>query len=191
MISTMNSSVNSLCHLARTLPRHDQDGTTSTSVWPGKSHLLLILHVRTAILSYLILTIPSFLRTDSAIFSPWAHRSLIMRKLKGLEDYIGKSKFPSLQAPKLPHPPSLHLNHSSEAAAPRPHGWPKPTISFPSIRHTKTEVSSVHPHMGDLGWPFQTDELKFKNSTEDKLFGFKHIREVYFKADPGEFLGSR
>jgi len=72
---------------------------------------------------------------------PWAHRTIIVRELKGL--------------------------------------------------HNVLDVSVVHPHMGKLGWPFadrssQDDTgnpLEMVNATEDKLYGSKHIRDLYFKAD--------
>ena len=62
---------------------------------------------------------------------PWAHRTLIYRKLKGLEDHIS--------------------------------------------------VSVVNPDMLDDGWHFDSS---FDGATEDHLFGFKFLREVYQKADP-------
>lgn len=61
---------------------------------------------------------------------PWAHRTLIVRKLKKLDDIVS--------------------------------------------------VSVVHPHMGDDGWTFRTDE----GATGDHLYGFDFLREVYQKADP-------
>ncbi|MDA8793135.1 glutathione S-transferase family protein [Bacteriovoracaceae bacterium] len=62
---------------------------------------------------------------------PWAHRTLIYRKLKNLEEHIS--------------------------------------------------VSVVHPDMLGGGWHFDNS---FPESTEDHLFGFSHLREVYQKADP-------
>lgn len=62
---------------------------------------------------------------------PWAHRTLIYRKLKGLEKHIS--------------------------------------------------VSIVSPDMLDDGWHF---DPSFPESTEDHLFGFKFLREIYLKADP-------
>ncbi|PGH06995.1 ubiquitin-activating enzyme E1 [Blastomyces parvus] len=72
---------------------------------------------------------------------PWAHRTLITRKLKGLEDII----------------------------------------SF----------TSVHWHMGELGWRFATPEenLPGENSGPDPHHpGFKHLRQIYFDVDP-EYKG--
>ncbi|EEQ91044.1 glutathione S-transferase [Blastomyces dermatitidis ER-3] len=72
---------------------------------------------------------------------PWAHRTLITRKLKGLEDII----------------------------------------SF----------TSVHWHMGELGWRFATAEenLPGENSGPDPHHpGFKHLRQIYFDVDP-EYKG--
>ncbi len=48
--------------------------------------------------------------------------------------------------------------------------------------------------MGKLGWPFasSTDQdetgqvLEMENATEDKLYGSKHVRDLYFKAEKGE-----
>lgn len=67
---------------------------------------------------------------------PWAHRALIMRELKGLQEFM--------------------------------------------------DVSVVHPHMGEKGWPFQSgaEGGPFEGADEDPLFGSKHIRDLYFKADP-------
>jgi len=62
---------------------------------------------------------------------PWAHRTLIYRKLKGLEDHIS--------------------------------------------------VSVVSPTMLNEGWEFGKS---FAGATEDKINGFKYLREVYTKADP-------
>ncbi|WP_010140794.1 glutathione S-transferase family protein [Oceanicola sp. S124] len=63
---------------------------------------------------------------------PWAHRALIFRALKGLEEHIG--------------------------------------------------VSVVHPEMLSEGWEFRDD---FDAATGDDLFGFRYLREVYLKAEPG------
>ncbi|MBR9764038.1 MAG: glutathione S-transferase family protein [Rhodobacteraceae bacterium] len=63
---------------------------------------------------------------------PWAHRTLIFRALKGLEDHIS--------------------------------------------------VSVVHPDMLSEGWEFSTD---FDGATGDDLFGFRTLREVYLKSEPG------
>lgn len=66
---------------------------------------------------------------------PWAHRTLIYRSLKDLENHI--------------------------------------------------TVSVVHPDMLDNGWCFKNafnDE--YKGSTEDHLFQFKYLRDIYLKADP-------
>lgn len=55
-------------------------------------------------------------------------------------------------------------------------------------------VSVVHWHMDDKGWRFPTaEELKeapnsLAYGTEDHLYGFKRLRELYFKADP-DYLG--
>ncbi|WVR09770.1 hypothetical protein IAU60_006846 [Kwoniella sp. DSM 27419] len=79
---------------------------------------------------------------------PWAHRALIVRKLKGLEEFM--------------------------------------------------DVSVVHPHMLEKGWHFVSKEAAakkaapatehsdetFPNATEDHLFGFSHLRELYFKVQP-------
>jgi putative glutathione S-transferase len=62
---------------------------------------------------------------------PWAHRTLIFRKLKGLENLIS--------------------------------------------------VSAVHPDMLDEGWTFETD---FPGATGDDLYGSRHLREIYLRADP-------
>ncbi|KAA8494657.1 Glutathionyl-hydroquinone reductase YqjG [Porphyridium purpureum] len=63
---------------------------------------------------------------------PWAHRTLITRKLKGLEDVI--------------------------------------------------DVRVVNHYMGDMGWTFPDQEND--GATPEDLFGFKSIRELYFKACP-------
>lgn len=61
---------------------------------------------------------------------PWASRTLIYRKLKGLEDHIS--------------------------------------------------VSIVHPDMLDDGWVF---DASYPGATEDHLFDFQYLRDVYLKAD--------
>jgi glutathionyl-hydroquinone reductase len=53
------------------------------------------------------------------------------------------------------------------------------------------DVSYVHPHMLENGWKFsipggQVPSEDFPQATEDKLFGSKYMKEIYFKADPGE-----
>ncbi|CUM66535.1 uncharacterized protein PRCAT00004203001 [Priceomyces carsonii] len=53
-------------------------------------------------------------------------------------------------------------------------------------------VSVVHWHMDDKGWRFLNDSEKklrkgasdLQFGTEDHLYGFKRLREVYFKAEP-------
>jgi glutathionyl-hydroquinone reductase len=62
---------------------------------------------------------------------PWAHRTLIVRALKGLQDAIG--------------------------------------------------VSVVHPHMGALGWSFETD---FPGTTGDRLHGSSHLHALYTRSRP-------
>lgn len=77
---------------------------------------------------------------------PWAHRTLIVRHLKGLSPIIG--------------------------------------------------LSIVHWHMDEKGWRFITEEetktrerpSDVSNGTEDHLYGFSRIRELYFKANP-EYSG--
>ena len=69
---------------------------------------------------------------------PWAHRTLIVRKLKGLEDII--------------------------------------------------PYTSVHWEMLEKGWRFARPEEKIlgDNVTPDPLHdGFTHLRDIYFKVDPG------
>ncbi|GAA6022862.1 hypothetical protein JCM8202_003745 [Rhodotorula sphaerocarpa] len=86
---------------------------------------------------------------------PWAHRALIVRALKGLEEYL--------------------------------------------------PVYTVHPFMGALGWsfcpPVRDEEGGYPQTegqvgepdgiegvTGDKVYGYKFLRELYFKADP-EYSG--
>ncbi len=39
--------------------------------------------------------------------------------------------------------------------------------------------------MGKLGWPFaKASEGQIEGMEEDPLYGFNHIREFYFKANP-------
>ncbi|MGH6944249.1 MAG: glutathione S-transferase family protein, partial [Geminicoccaceae bacterium] len=61
---------------------------------------------------------------------PWAHRTLIFRRLEGLEDAIG--------------------------------------------------VSVVHWHMGEHGWTFE----KAPGATGDRLYGARHLYEIYARARP-------
>ncbi|PGH10876.1 hypothetical protein AJ79_05236 [Helicocarpus griseus UAMH5409] len=68
---------------------------------------------------------------------PWAHRTLITRKLKGLEDIV----------------------------------------SF----------TSVHWHMGDLGWRFVEpgEKIPGENAQPDPLHkDYTHLRQIYFSVDP-------
>lgn len=67
---------------------------------------------------------------------PWAHRTLIVRELKGLSPIIG--------------------------------------------------VSIVHPHMAELGWPFYGEEgaREITATQPDPHYSAKHIRDLYFKAEP-------
>ena len=62
---------------------------------------------------------------------PWAHRTLLLRALKGLSPHIS--------------------------------------------------VSVVSPYMFDEGWTFESD---FPGVTGDALFGERHLRDVYLRADP-------
>ncbi|KAI9218179.1 glutathione S-transferase [Blastocladiella britannica] len=64
---------------------------------------------------------------------PWAHRTMLVRALKGLEDCIS--------------------------------------------------VSVVHYMMGPEGWQFPSTETECPGATPDHLYGAKHIRELYFKAN--------
>lgn len=64
---------------------------------------------------------------------PWATRTLITRKLKGLEDII--------------------------------------------------PVTVVSPHMGENGWPFASVD-PFPGADVDPLYNSKHVKDLYFKADP-------
>ncbi|KAJ3539615.1 hypothetical protein NM688_g6341 [Phlebia brevispora] len=64
---------------------------------------------------------------------PWATRTLIVRKLKGLEDFI--------------------------------------------------DVTVVSPHMGSEGWPF-ADVDQFPGADVDPINRAKHVKDLYFKADP-------
>ncbi|KAH0826595.1 glutathione S-transferase [Lanmaoa asiatica] len=63
----------------------------------------------------------------------WATRTLITRKLKGLEDII--------------------------------------------------PVTVVSPHMGDSGWPFASVD-PFPGADVDPLYNARHVKDLYFKADP-------
>ena len=65
---------------------------------------------------------------------PWAHRTLIFRKLKKLEDFIS--------------------------------------------------VSVVDPLMLENGWEFKDEDNRTPGATEDHLFGFSAMWQVYTKADP-------
>ncbi|KAI9016023.1 hypothetical protein DFJ74DRAFT_609072 [Hyaloraphidium curvatum] len=69
---------------------------------------------------------------------PWAHRTLIVRNLKGLQDAIS--------------------------------------------------LSVVHWNMGPLGWRFLAEGEVAEKVTTDPIFGAKHLREVYFAAEP-EYAG--
>jgi hypothetical protein len=71
-----------------------------------------------------------------------------------------------------------------------------PKYPAPPSRPRSSDVSIVHPHMGKLGWAFaspsekdETDQvLEMQNATGDKLYGSKHVRDLYFKAEKGELV---
>lgn len=65
---------------------------------------------------------------------PWATRTLITRKLKGLEDII--------------------------------------------------PITVVSPHMGENGWPFASAD-PFPGAEVDPLYNSQHIKDLYFRAEPG------
>ena len=70
------------------------------------------------------------------------------------------------------------------------HTYPPPSTLLPFPLTARVDVSTVHPDMLENGWKFaipggKVPEEDFENATEDKLFGSKYIKEVYFKADPG------
>ncbi|CAI8496952.1 hypothetical protein CAS74_004639 [Pichia kudriavzevii] len=49
-------------------------------------------------------------------------------------------------------------------------------------------VSVVHWHMDNNGWRFATEEeqkTEARGSTSEPFYGFKRIKELYFKANPG------
>ena len=47
------------------------------------------------------------------------------------------------------------------------------------------DLTVVSPFMGKLGWPFaKASEGQIEGMEEDPLYGFNHIREFYFKANP-------
>ncbi|PYH86031.1 hypothetical protein BO82DRAFT_350818 [Aspergillus uvarum CBS 121591] len=89
-----------------------------------------------------------------------AHRTLITRKLKGLEDFISFT--------------SVHW-HLGEKGMSR---------SFPSIHHT---VRSILTPRTTIGWRFATAEEQepSQNVTSDPNHPeFTHLREIYFAEDP-------
>ncbi|AOA62411.1 Omega class glutathione transferase [Komagataella phaffii GS115] len=65
---------------------------------------------------------------------PWANRTLIARKLKGLEDYL--------------------------------------------------DYSVVHWHMDSKGWRFPSNDDPCEGATPDKLYGYKRLSELYYRANP-------
>jgi glutathionyl-hydroquinone reductase len=44
-------------------------------------------------------------------------------------------------------------------------------------------VTVVSPHMGAEGWPFATVD-NFPGAEADPLYNSKHVKDLYFKADP-------
>ncbi|KAG9313451.1 glutathione S-transferase [Chiua virens] len=86
---------------------------------------------------------------------PWATRTLITRKLKGLEDII--RAFSSRQIPVILF------------------------ISFTCSPFSA--VTAVSPHMGESGWPFANVDA-FPGADPDPLYGARYVKDLYFKADP-------
>ncbi|KAL8769977.1 MAG: hypothetical protein Q9209_004224 [Squamulea sp. 1 TL-2023] len=91
---------------------------------------------------------------------PWAHRTLIVRKLKGLEDIIPFT--------------SVH--------------WEMLEKGIPSIYYTRFDQVSVDSGcLTFSGWRFATPDEKLpgENVTPDPIHGCTHLRDIYFKVDPG------
>ena len=84
----------------------------------------------------------------------WAGRTLIVRKLKGLEDIICENQS------------SLIL----------------PTIIQIRCMYVLA-ATIVSPRMDEHGWPFASVD-PFPGTEVDSLYGADHIKDIYFKAQP-------
>jgi putative glutathione S-transferase len=100
---------------------------------------------------------------------PWAHRTIITRKLKGLDDLIGEQNL----ALCLSGPPIL--------AAPRTLLERSRLKSAHDVLHSG--ISIVSPRLGQLGWPFASAD-DFPGAENDPLYNTEHIRDLYFRAQP-------
>lgn len=85
----------------------------------------------------------------------WATRALIVRKLKGLEDFIGKSR--------------------AWAA-----GSATPMLTTSVL---PAGVSVVSPKMGAKGWPFASADA-YPGADLDPLYDAKHVSDLYLRAKP-------
>ncbi|KAI9844204.1 MAG: S-glutathionyl-(chloro)hydroquinone reductase [Thelocarpon superellum] len=96
---------------------------------------------------------------------PWAHRTLIVRKLKGLEEIIPYT--------------SVHW-HMLDQGAPGPSDLSASALAL-----------EMSPPKFAQGWRFATadEKLPGDNVTPDPLHSdFTHLRQIYFKVDP-EYKG--
>jgi putative glutathione S-transferase len=121
----------------------------------------------------LLIHITYFFYADSCVAlqvsyaCPWAHRTIITRKLRGLDDLVGtqnmiSSTFVPLACLLRPNTRLFQLELM-------------PSIFF------HPGVTIVSPHMGSLGWPFASAD-EFPAAETDPLYNSKHIRDLYFRA---------
>lgn len=52
-----------------------------------------------------------------------------------------------------------------------------------NANHDLVGTTVVSPHMGADGWPF-ADADNYPGTESDPLYGSRHVRDLYFKADP-------
>ena len=110
----------------------------------------------------------------------WTKGSIVRSDKKGAYDRLPRTfrDFISVNHPVYkPESGRYHLYISY--ACP----WATRTLIYRNLKSLKSHisVSVVHPDMMENGWFFDNN---YDGVTEDHLFGFKYLSEIYQKADP-------